>query len=136
MNYSGFHVVNVRNGGFVKAIDNTIGNVYNVQNTIHNVDSLVTRGFERNNIAMKQIIPLAFYFNINELMTPQELHRYKNQRVSFSGAYYTDKNEKLPFYDFSIDYDEFTETIKASIIFTLPQNESVRITLDIVRGKL
>ena len=36
----------------------------------------------------------------------------------------------------TIDYDEYTETIKASIIFTLPQNESVRITLDIVRGKL
>lgn len=106
-----YYGIDVRNGGFVKAIDNTIGNVYNVQNTIHNVDSLVTRGFERNKIAMKQIIPLAFYFNINELMTPQELHRYKNQRVSFSGAYYTDKNKKLPFYDFSIDYDEFSQQI-------------------------
>lgn len=106
-----YYGIDVRNGGFVKAIDNTIGNVYNVQNTIHNVDSLVTRGFERNKIAMKQIIPLAFYFNINELMTPQELHRYKNHQVSFSGAYYTDKNKKLPFYDFSIDYDEFSQKI-------------------------
>lgn len=106
-----YYGIDVRNGGFVKAIDNTIGNIYNVQNTIHNVDSLVTRGFERNKIAMKQIIPLAFYFNINELMTPQELHRYKNQQVSFSGAYYTDKNKKLPFYDFSIDYDEFSQQI-------------------------
>ena len=106
-----YYGIDVRNGGFVKAIDNTIGNVYNVQNTIHNVDSLVTRGFERNKIAMKQIIPLAFYFNINELMTPQELHRYKNQIVSFSGAYYTDKNKKLPFYDFSIDYDEFSQQV-------------------------
>ena len=106
-----YYGIDVRNGGFVKAIDNTIGNVYNVQNTIHNFDSLVTRGFERNKIAMKQIIPLAFYFNINELMTPQELHRYKNQKVSFSGAYYTDKNKKLPFYDFSIDYDEFSQKI-------------------------
>lgn len=106
-----YYGIDVRNGGFVKAIDNTIGNVYNVQNTIHNFDSLVTRGFERNKIAMKQIIPLAFYFNINELMTPQELHRYKNHQVSFSGAYYTDKNKKLPFYDFSIDYDEFSQKI-------------------------
>lgn len=106
-----YYGIDVRNGGFVKAVDNTIGNIYNVQNTIHNVDSLVTRGFERNKIAMKQIIPLAFYFNINELMTPQELHRYKNQQVSFSGAYYTDKNKKLPFYDFSIDYDEFSQKV-------------------------
>ena len=106
-----YYGIDVRNGGFVKVIDNTIGNVYNVQNTIHNFDSLVTRGFERNKIAMKQIIPLAFYFNINELMTPQELHRYKNQKVSFSGAYYTDENKKLPFYDFSIDYDEFSQQI-------------------------
>lgn len=106
-----YYGIDLRNGGFTKAIDNTIGNVYNVQNTIHNFDSLVTRGFERNKIAMKQIIPLAFYFNINEIMTPQELHRYKNQIVSFSGAYYTDKNKKLPFYDFSIDYDEFRHQI-------------------------
>lgn len=106
-----YYGIDVRNGGFVKAIDNTIGNVYNVQNTIHNVDSLVTRGFERNKIAMKQIIPLAFYFNINDIMTPQELHRYKNQKVSFSGAYYTENNKKLPFYDFSIDYDEFSQQV-------------------------
>ena len=106
-----YYGIDVRNGGFVKAIDNTIGNVYNVQNTIHNVDSLVTGGFERNKIAMKQIIPLAFYFNINELLTPEEIHRYKNRQVSFSGAYYTDKNKKLPFYDFSIDYDEFSQQV-------------------------
>lgn len=106
-----YYGIDVRNGGFVKAIDNTIGNIYNTQNTIHNVDSLVTRGFERNKIAMKQIIPLAFYFNINELMTPEERHRYKNQIVSFSGAYYTENNKKIPFYDFSIDYDEFSQQV-------------------------
>ena len=106
-----YYGIDVRNGGFVKAIDNTIGNIYNVQNTIHNVDSLVTRGFERNKIAMKQIIPLAFYFNINDLLTENELRRYKNQIVTFSGAYYTTKNKKLPFYDFSIDYDEFSQQV-------------------------
>lgn len=106
-----YYGIDVRNGGFVKAIDNTIGNIYNVQNTIQNVDSLVTRGFERNKIAMKQIIPLAFYFNINDLLTENELRRYKNQIVTFSGAYYTIKNEKLPFYDFSIDYDEFSQQV-------------------------
>lgn len=129
-----YYGIDVRNGGFVKAIDNTIGNVYNVQNTIQNLDSLVTRGFERNKIAMKQIIPLAFYFNINELMTPQELHRYKNQQVSFSGAYYTENNKKLPFYDFSIDYDEFSQKIlkmdqnHGSLIY---QNGSVENIMDV-----
>lgn len=106
-----YYGIDLRNGGFVKAVDNTIGNVYNVQNTIHNFDSLVTRGFERNKIAMKQIMPLAFYFNINDLLTPHEIQRYKNRRVTFSGAYYGKKNKKLPFYDFSIDYDEFKHDI-------------------------
>lgn len=106
-----YYGIDLRNGGFVKVVDNTIGNVYNVQNTIHNFDSLVTLGFERNKIAMKQIIPLAFYFNINDLMTPQELHRYKNKSATFSGAYYTKDNKKLPFYDFSVDYDEFSQKV-------------------------
>ena len=106
-----YYGIDLRNGGFVKAIDNTVGNLYNVQNTIHNFDSIITRGFERNKIAMKQIIPLAFYFNVNDLLTPQERHLFKNKSVKFSGAYYTSDNKKLPFYDFSIDYDEFHEQI-------------------------
>ena len=100
-----YYGIDVQHGGFAKIIDNAISRLYTIQNTIHNFDSILVQGFERNKIVMKQILPLAFYFNINDFLTPQEQHRYKNQNISFSGAYYDEKNNEIPFYDFSADYD-------------------------------
>ena len=106
--YDGIDVVH---GGFAKSIDNAVSILYTNQNTIQNFDAMICNGFKRNKVAMKQIIPLSFYFNVNDILTKREKFRYRNCSCMFSGAYYGANGKKVDFYDFAIDYDVFKRDI-------------------------
>lgn len=109
-NQATFYGIDLVHGGFVTAVDNMMDRVYHYHNTIHNVDATITGAFKRNSIAMKQILPLAFYFSMQDMLTEQESIRYRSAYVTFSGAYYKD-GKKLPMYDWSMDYMNYTEEI-------------------------
>lgn len=95
--------IDVKHGGIVKYIDNVFGDLYNNQNTINNFDYTICTGFVRNNLIMKQIIPISFLFNINDLLNYHELKFFEANNIKVSG-YYIKNNVKYDFYDFSIDY--------------------------------
>ena len=99
--------INVKDGGFGQYIDNEFGNLYNTQNTINNFDYTICKGFERNNLIMKQIIPLSFSFNINDLFDDYEKKIFSFDKIKIIGRYYNKFDTKEDFYDFSIDYNTF-----------------------------
>lgn len=103
--------IDVVHGGFSKCVDNAISIIYTNQNTIQNFDALICNGFKRNSLIMKQIIPLAFYFNVNDILDDREKYRYANSQVQFSGNYYTNDDVKVDFYDFDFDYDELKSDV-------------------------
>ena len=105
-----YYGIDLIRGGFIKAIDNGISNIFNTQTTINNIDATICTGFRRNKIAMKQVMPLSFYFNVRDIMTPSELKLYRNAEIEISG-YYVKSDIPLPWYDFSIDYDFWKESI-------------------------
>ena len=87
--------INVKEGGFGQYIDNEFGNLYNTQNTINNFDYIICKGFERNHLIMKQIIPLSFSFNINDLFDDYERKVFSFDKIPFLlNSLFNDKNFK------------------------------------------
>ena len=62
------------------------------------MDATICTGFRRNKIAMKQVMPLSFYFNVRDIMTASELKLYRNAEIEISG-YYVKADIPLPWYD-------------------------------------
>lgn len=95
--------IDVKKGGFVQYKDNVFGYLYTNQIMLNNFDKLICQGFERNNLIMKQIIPISFIFNINDLFTEYERSFFTGYKMNIYGYYY--KNDlKLDMFDFDIDY--------------------------------
>jgi len=95
--------IDVKKGGFVQYKDNIFGYLYTNQIMLNNFDKLICQGFERNNLIMKQIIPISFIFNINDLLTEYERSFFAGYKMNIYGYYY--KNDlKLDMFDFDIDY--------------------------------
>lgn len=107
MNQCSCEGINVRFGGFSLIKDNKIGMLYNDQMTINLFDYIVTETFKRNKLTMRQIFPLAFVFNINDLFSNNEKRLLKYHKVNISGNYYKD-GIKLPFYSFENNYTNYT----------------------------
>ena len=60
---------------------------------------------------MKQILPLCFKFNIDDLFTGYDASKLYFSDITFSG-YYINKNNKIEeLYDFDIDYSKFSLNI-------------------------
>ena len=103
-----YHGINLVNGGFSRIIDNVIDKIYTKQMTINNFDTTITTGWKRNKICMKQIIPLCFYFNINDILSDSDKLKYADAKASISGAYYK-CGEEVKFYDIDTDYTLLTQ---------------------------
>lgn len=103
--------VDVKLGGLVRLKDNNIGSIYVLQQTMNNFDYTICDGFARNNIVMKQIIPLSFMFNVDDILTTRERKYFTNYPVQISGMYYKN-NAQIKFYDFSIDYVDYHLRVK------------------------
>ena len=54
---------------------------------------------------MRQIIPLSFMFNINDILTTSEKLALKYEQFTIYGCYYKN-GSKCNFYDFDCNYDE------------------------------
>lgn len=102
--------IDADNGSFVQIKDNVIGSVYIKQNTMNNFDNTVNEGFKRNHLIMKQIIPLAFSFNISDILSEKEKRYLWNSKVKITGHYEIQRIPQ-PLYDFSSDYKYFTQEV-------------------------
>ena len=102
-----YYGIDLKNGGLNNVVDNLIGAIYANQMTQNNFDYTICDGFKRNDLMMSQIIPLAFVFNIDDVLTKREKLYHHNAPVTVRG-WYKKSGIKLNFYDFSIDYENFT----------------------------
>ena len=108
-----YYGIDLVRGGFTQVTDSVINNLYYNQYTINSFDDIVTSGFSRHKIVMKQIIPLCFSFNISDIFTESEIKRINLSRIRFSGKYcFNDKllsNDNITpeLYDFSLNYTDY-----------------------------
>lgn len=120
--------IDVKLGGLVRLKDDNIGSIYVLQQTMNNFDYTICDGFARNNIVMKQIIPLSFTFNIDDVLTQRERKYFTNHPVKITGAYYRE-NTQVKFYDFSVDYVDYHMYLKE---YDVDNHYTVRRTTNIM----
>lgn len=110
-----YYGIDLIRGGFTNAADSGINYLYYNQLSINSFDNTVTEGFKRHKMALKQIIPLCFSFNIEDILTKEELKRMNLSRIRFSGKY-LNRTDTAPYkeddltpelYDFSINYSDY-----------------------------
>ena len=106
-----FFGIDVKNGGFTKIVDNKSGVIYNRHNTINNFDATICGAFQRNNIIMKQVLPLCYYFNIDNILSNDEKSIYAFSDVRITGKYYKD-GLPVEFYDYETDYYNYYPYVK------------------------
>ena len=102
-NQGSYYGVDVQYGGFKNVRDNVIGAIYNKQLSLNDYDKIICNGFQRNKLIMKQIIPLSFMFNIEDILTSTEFRYNINNIIRISG-WYQRNGMKYDFYDFDTDY--------------------------------
>ncbi len=107
-NQAVYYGIDLDNGGLNSKIDNIIAKIFNKQNTINNFDAIISNGFKRNKLAIKQIIPFCWYFNINDILSFNEKEKFKNSRVFITGEWIKDGKE-VAFYDIDTNYDYLYE---------------------------
>ena len=121
-----YYGIDLLHGGFVRVEDNVSSNVYKKYYTINDFDAIVNYGFERNAMIMKQIIPLSFYFNPQNLLTNYEKTIYKDAKISIYGSWYTDDVEEN-FYNFSDNYNYYAESsyqLSSNNVFSFVNNSN------------
>ena len=97
--------IDAKNGGFVAIKDNNVKSLYEYQVPINEFNKTINNGFVRNELVMKQIIPLAFQFNIFDLFTEQEKKIFLFTRVNNISANFSN-GLNLPLYDINTNHDE------------------------------
>lgn len=106
-NQAVYYGIDVLLGGFNKYKDNLIKQVYNEETTINGFDACLANGFKRNNLILRQTLPLAFYFNVDEILDETERKKYLNSSVHITGHYIKDGKD-LDFYIMDENYDYLT----------------------------
>ena len=107
-NKATYYGVSLINGGFCKVTDNIVGKNYAKQMGIGKFDENLILGFERNKICIRQIMPISFCFNLDDILSEEEKKTYKYATLTITGSWYKDDKE-LSLYDFSTDYSLFTQ---------------------------
>lgn len=129
-NQATYYGIDLVKGGFVKKIDNIIAKNYHFQATINKFDQNIVDGFARNKICVRQVMPLSFYFSLEDILDYKEKEIYAGAKIYVEGAYYKD-NKKVKMYDFSIDYTEYTQDswiYKNGVFDCMPTNVNIMDT--------
>ena len=108
-----YYGIDLIKGGFTKFEDSSVSTVFNTKLPIQLFDYTISEGFKRNQVCMRQCLPLCFYFNIDEILTNTEKARFAYGDLEFSGEYVLSNGTVLDIYDFSTDYDNFAQDILA-----------------------
>lgn len=103
--------IDLKRGGFVSIEDSVASTLYTDQHTSADFDCIIANGYERNSICMAQILPLAFTFNLDTILSDKEKTLLKSTSFIVSGHYEKDGNE-IPWNDFMTDYRKLSVDIK------------------------
>jgi len=101
-----YYGVDVNKGGINAFNDFIISKIFTNQLTQNEFDNLITSGFKRNNIIVRQVLPLSFSFNLLDFFTKNELSYFYYSPVCIKGSYNT-LNINFDLTDFDIDYYNF-----------------------------
>jgi len=101
--YGIYYGIDVKNGSLCDYKNVHIGRIFNEYLSRYDVDEIINNGFQQMNMICRQIIPLSFAFNVEDILTPQELNFFRYSRIKISG-YWANNDINLPFYDFDINY--------------------------------
>ena len=85
-----YYGIDVISGGFGVKHDSVISSIFNKQNSILNYDNTINAGFERNKLIIRQIIPLSFYFSLNDILSEVEKATFYGAELSVSGKWIKD----------------------------------------------
>lgn len=96
--------IDVEHGGFVNIIDNNINYIFNYQTPLNNFDSIINNGFVKNKLVIRQILPISFDFNIEDILSKNEYKQYSFFKINKIYGNYIKDYDNLPLYDFDIDY--------------------------------
>lgn len=102
-----YYGVDVKFGGLNSYVDNLISQNFNYETTINGYDANISAGFKRNGLILQQIMPLSFYFSIDDVLTEQERKKYLFSDLHISGAYYKDNNQ-VQFYHIDDNYEKLS----------------------------
>lgn len=115
-----YHAIDAAHGGFVKIQDNTINDIVIEQTTINLFDKSINKGFENNKLIMKQIIPLSFMFNIDDVFNDYEKKIYNFAHIENIFANYVKNGCVINLSDFDYDYD--LDACYLTNEYSLPEN--------------
>lgn len=120
-----YYGIDVIQGGFSTKHDSNFQSLFNKQNSILNFDNIICKGFERNKLIMKQVIPLSFYFSVNDILSDIEKETFFDSELKISGKWFKDGKES-DMYDFEFDYTTYKPNVKTintengSMIYRVP----------------
>jgi len=97
-----YYGIDAKNGGFIK-YKYSLSDIINNYVLSTEFDEYINRGFKEGNIVMKQVIPISFLFNIDDILTKNEQKYFHYNTCKIFGGYYN-AGKQLPTYDFDIDY--------------------------------
>jgi len=98
--------LDVLNGGLTSIKDSMVSILYKEQLPINQFNKMINNGFERNKLIMRQIIPLAFQFNIESLLSNADVENFYYKDINIKGSYVNKNNYKLSLYDIEHSGDE------------------------------
>lgn len=105
-----YYGIDVKNGGLQEYQYNIISKLFSTYMNIMDFDEVICTGFKDTNMIMRQVIPLAFLFNIDDFLTANEKRYLHGKSFKIVGNYKTNAYcHKM--YDFSIDYRELHNDI-------------------------
>ena len=119
--------IDLVNGGNTTGIYEGANGLLNCMNTINLFDFSLASSFKECNMAMKQVIPLAFTIDLSKVLDLSQSYSFKGCKVDISG-HYSLKNMKVPLYDWDANYTRFNQKI-------LRMNKNTGV-LELVNGKL
>lgn len=102
--------IDLLKGGMTYATNNNLATIYEDQQTNNNFDCYITSSFQNKKIAMAQVLPLSFAFDLDDMLSDKEKSLCRNCKVTISGRYIKNNNP-IQFYDFSADYIKYTEQV-------------------------
>ena len=98
------NAIDCKNGGLVTITSyNTLDSKNIYQTIINDIDNLICDNYSQNNIILSECIPLSFLFNLNDLLTINDIYYYNFNQFYIVG-YYMKNNMKCDFYTFSTNY--------------------------------
>ena len=103
--------IDVKHGGFIKATDTEVAKLFLKQNTIHNFDNVLAKGFERMGTVLKQVLPLSFSFNVNDILSESDKAKFNYANLHISGRWIKNGIE-VKLNDWHFDYTKFYQKVK------------------------